>query len=842
MDLEYFETSVPVTHDIMRIIIAFGWALLIGNLVFQATRSMAAGLGFEGEDPRTLFTRTFVFSFLLVASRPICGIGLGITKTVIGLLSLPDSVQIMTPEESAFGLDAAWLLAVIVGLILIFQIGKLFLEIGERYVITAVLAILSPLAFGMGGSKSTEDIFRGWCRMFGSMCLMMSMNVVFLKLLLSAMAAVPAGAAVLPWMVLVIAIVKAARKIDDIIGRIGLNPARTGAPVNWGVPGMMAMMVARNIGGSIIGAFTGQASHSHTASASRSSSSSRSSAKTAKPEPGKGYAGEPGKNGEAQSAGSPASGSQGGNTKMDAQSPAASSPGPANTQTGPATYGAQKPTRPPIRNKRPGQGDVRMEVDPARAAAVSQGFTQGTTAAGQKGQVASQVPAAIHNAASTTSAKQSAAAGGHSPTVAGGKATAAGRNPGAPSSLRDTAAAGRPSLSGTTSETSKAAAQNPGTHPPLGDTAAAGRPVPSGTVSVKSETTEKTGVTDRYPYPSPSAGTAAARQAAAGQADGTGKAGKPYGASGSLNQEATSASRQQGFHIQPDPAGHRAGQASEGGSTHPVHTSTAGSSAEAEKAGHPTGNAAPAPAHTRQSPPGRSVMPGGQNGSRPSPESTAAAHPPASGAISSTPASHPARPGQPSSISSPASGVKATASSPAASAAGGTVAGRPSYPQAAAPAAQAFSTAGHTASGPESGQPSGTVYTSPYSGKKRQSEKARERMPETGSLHTLKPGGGHGIQDNQHAHTQTRPPSAMGQVGQSTEPGSMGQAGKSHAAVVPVQPIPPVSPSSASHVPGRPSAGEAQAGQEQPAGRNARKPGKGAARRKNRGGGHEPEK
>jgi len=60
MDLTYFQDAIPVTEDILIIIIAAGWALLIGNLVFQATKSMMSGLGFEGEDPKMLFTRTFV--------------------------------------------------------------------------------------------------------------------------------------------------------------------------------------------------------------------------------------------------------------------------------------------------------------------------------------------------------------------------------------------------------------------------------------------------------------------------------------------------------------------------------------------------------------------------------------------------------------------------------------------------------------------------------------------------------------------------------------------------------------------------------------------------------------
>ena len=86
MDLTYFQDAIPVTEDILIIIIAAGWALLIGNLVFQATKSMMSGLGFEGEDPKMLFTRTFVFGFLLLASRQICAIGLRISATLIIML------------------------------------------------------------------------------------------------------------------------------------------------------------------------------------------------------------------------------------------------------------------------------------------------------------------------------------------------------------------------------------------------------------------------------------------------------------------------------------------------------------------------------------------------------------------------------------------------------------------------------------------------------------------------------------------------------------------------------------------------------------------------------------
>lgn len=256
MDLSYFEQYAPVTGDIMQIIIATGWALLMGNMAFQAMRSMAAGIGFEGEDPKILFTRTFVFGFLLVASRQICEIGLGVTGTVMGLMRIPDAVEINTPDESMLGaFDAAWIWMVIIGIILIWQIVKFFFEIGERYVVLAVLTIMAPLAFGMGGSKNTEDIFKGWARMYGSMCVMMLMNVVFLKLLLSAMSTVPTGAGIIPWLIFVVAIARVGRKVDDLVCRVGLNPARTGDPLGRGIPVMVSMMVAKNLGKTLAGTF-----------------------------------------------------------------------------------------------------------------------------------------------------------------------------------------------------------------------------------------------------------------------------------------------------------------------------------------------------------------------------------------------------------------------------------------------------------------------------------------------------------------------------------------------------------------------------------------------------------
>ena len=246
MDFAYLEEHIVLLPTIRSALQAIGWALLIGNLIFQAAKSMMSGLGFEGEDPKLLFTRTFVFSFLLMASPQICTLLLDMTSKAIEVLRVPTAVHITLADDATFeGLAAAWLLVAICGIIVMFKSFKLIIEMAERYVILAMLTISAPLAFSMGGSKNTTDIFSGWCRMYGSMCLLMVLNVVFIKMLLSVLSYTPSGIDVLPWMVLVLTIVKVAKKADAIVTRIGLNPPITGDSLGRSFPGTLTYIVAR---------------------------------------------------------------------------------------------------------------------------------------------------------------------------------------------------------------------------------------------------------------------------------------------------------------------------------------------------------------------------------------------------------------------------------------------------------------------------------------------------------------------------------------------------------------------------------------------------------------------
>lgn len=247
-DLTFWETSVPVVGSLYKIFVAIGWGLLIGNCVFQSLKAMFAGLGFETESPAILLFRTALFGTLLMFSKDICNIGLSIGKNVMSLIGVPSSVTIKTPDEAAFGsLGASWLLVIIIGFILGFQLIKLFFEVAERYVVVAVLTLLCPVGLAMGGSKSTKDICTGFIRTYASMIVMMVLNVLFLKLVLSALATMPTGTLILPWCLLVVGIAKTARKADNLVSKIGLNPAITGDPLGQGRGTMVAMMAARTI-------------------------------------------------------------------------------------------------------------------------------------------------------------------------------------------------------------------------------------------------------------------------------------------------------------------------------------------------------------------------------------------------------------------------------------------------------------------------------------------------------------------------------------------------------------------------------------------------------------------
>ena len=81
--------------------------------------------------------------------------------------------------------DIKHCIATIVLIILAWNYIKLLFEAAERYVLLGVIVFTAPVAFAMGASKSTSDIFKAWCRMLGGQVFLLVMNAWCLRLFTS---------------------------------------------------------------------------------------------------------------------------------------------------------------------------------------------------------------------------------------------------------------------------------------------------------------------------------------------------------------------------------------------------------------------------------------------------------------------------------------------------------------------------------------------------------------------------------------------------------------------------------------------------------------------------------
>lgn len=154
---------------------------------------------------------------------------------------------------------ASTVAGLILVLILLIALGwnyfKLLLETVERYIVVGVLSYTSPLAFSMGGSKTTNNVFKSWCRMVGSQLILLVMNVWFLRGFASSMghfignggALTNGKGSIFLWMFCALAYLRCAQRFDSYLSSLGLNVAQTGSSMAMEM--MMAARVVSGMGG-----------------------------------------------------------------------------------------------------------------------------------------------------------------------------------------------------------------------------------------------------------------------------------------------------------------------------------------------------------------------------------------------------------------------------------------------------------------------------------------------------------------------------------------------------------------------------------------------------------------
>ena len=243
------------------------WAVLFLITVWQLFRVFGGPIT-EAENPWQLLLRSALFALLVGAARPIFTMALDIARapyTALMEVSLEAEDFTFAGIEEALknGLTTIVSTVSIVGpiliLILLIALGwnyfKLLLECVERYIVVGVLCYTSPLAYAMGGSKATNQVFKSWCRMVGSQLLLLVLNVWFLRAFDSSVgqfignggALASGNGSVFLWLFCALAFLKTAQKFDSYLAAMGLNVAQTGSSMAMEM--VMAARVLSGLGG-----------------------------------------------------------------------------------------------------------------------------------------------------------------------------------------------------------------------------------------------------------------------------------------------------------------------------------------------------------------------------------------------------------------------------------------------------------------------------------------------------------------------------------------------------------------------------------------------------------------
>lgn len=192
-DMDTFTRYFPAVETMYHIFVALAIGLILLNLVWQLFKNFGLAMGVEAEDPVKLIIRSIFFILLAYYSNEILDLVLKIGGTPYSWIlteELPplnfanfNSVLLTVLGVVASGSVA--LIALILILILAWNYIKLLFEAAERYVLLGVLVYTAPVAFAMGASRTTSNIFSSWCKMLGGQIFLLLMNAWCLRIFTS---------------------------------------------------------------------------------------------------------------------------------------------------------------------------------------------------------------------------------------------------------------------------------------------------------------------------------------------------------------------------------------------------------------------------------------------------------------------------------------------------------------------------------------------------------------------------------------------------------------------------------------------------------------------------------
>ena len=167
-DMAVFLRYFPAAETMYDVFVALAIGLILLLWVWNLFKNFGIATGPEAEDPIKLSVRSVLFIGLAYYSDEIIDTALQIGGTpydwiltsALPNLSFADFNSVMLTIIGVCASGAVALIALILLLILAWNYLKLLLEAAERYVLLGVLVFTAPVAFAMGASQSTSNIFK----------------------------------------------------------------------------------------------------------------------------------------------------------------------------------------------------------------------------------------------------------------------------------------------------------------------------------------------------------------------------------------------------------------------------------------------------------------------------------------------------------------------------------------------------------------------------------------------------------------------------------------------------------------------------------------------------------
>lgn len=192
-DMTTFLRYFPAAETMYEVFVALAIGLILLLWVWNLFKNFGLGAGSEAEDPIKLTVRAVLFIILVWYAGDIVDLVLNIGGTpyswiLTGALPSLDFGSFSSVLLTIIGVcanGAVALIVLILVLILAWNYLKLLCEAAERYVLLGVLVFTAPVAFAMGVSHATSDIFKSWCRMLAGQVFLLLMNAWCLKLFTS---------------------------------------------------------------------------------------------------------------------------------------------------------------------------------------------------------------------------------------------------------------------------------------------------------------------------------------------------------------------------------------------------------------------------------------------------------------------------------------------------------------------------------------------------------------------------------------------------------------------------------------------------------------------------------